>query len=253
MDRSLPGLRYLEAGSVDDDVVDFDGMDVESPTGEHLGEVRAFVVDAASDRPYYVVVDSGGWFRSKEFLLPVGHARLDADREALVADLSRDRIETFPSFDRSVFQTMSDDELRRFNEETCHACTIEGMAAVYTTDDGPGAGWERSDYRQPEWWQAVPPGPGRATARGVVTGAEIWATPAPRSDQPRPERRRQAVARESDKERRKADPSPHYDGRAQPGDVLGLETGGERTSVGDTREDENERRRQAEEADRKAR
>src|SRR3954469_21856146 len=47
------------------------------------------------------------------------------------------------------------------------------------------------------------------------------------------------------------DTSPHLGGRAQPGDVLGVETGGERTYVGDTSEDENKRRRDAEEAARK--
>ena len=34
--------------------------------------------------------------------------------------------------------------------------------------------------------------------------------------------------------------------RAQPGDVLGIERGGETTSLGDTEEDEDTRRRQAE-------
>ena len=37
------------------------------------------------------------------------------------------------------------------------------------------------------------------------------------------------------------------DGRAQPGDVLGVETDGEQTHLGDTREDEDERREDAEE------
>jgi hypothetical protein len=248
MDHPFPGLKYLDAGSVNDEMVDFDGMEVESPTGEHLGDVRAFIVDAASGRPYYVAVDAGGWFRSKEFLLPVGHVRLDTDREALVADLSRERIEKFPGFDRDVFEKMSEDELRRFNEQTCSACTIEGVAVVSAPG---GLGWERSDYQAPEWWRAVPPGPGRAAARGAATGAELWASPAPGA--PRPERRERGVAHDSGRARRETDPSPHYDGRAQPGDVLGVETGGERTHVGDTKEDENERRRQAEEADRKTR
>jgi len=39
------------------------------------------------------------------------------------------------------------------------------------------------------------------------------------------------------------DVSPHYGGRAQPGDILGIETGGETTEIGDTAEDENKRRR----------
>ena len=42
------------------------------------------------------------------------------------------------------------------------------------------------------------------------------------------------------------DVSPHFGGRAQPGDVLGFETGGETTSLGDTSEDENKRRHETE-------
>ena len=38
------------------------------------------------------------------------------------------------------------------------------------------------------------------------------------------------------------DVSPHFGGRAQPGDILGFETDGETTSLGDTSEDENKRR-----------
>src|SRR6185369_16951139 len=34
------------------------------------------------------------------------------------------------------------------------------------------------------------------------------------------------------------DVSPHLEGRAQPGDVLGIETGGEETHIGDSKEDE---------------
>ena len=49
------------------------------------------------------------------------------------------------------------------------------------------------------------------------------------------------------------DESPHYGGRAQPGDILGIETGGETTGIGDTSEDEDERRRDSEKAAAKAR
>lgn len=43
------------------------------------------------------------------------------------------------------------------------------------------------------------------------------------------------------------------DDRAQPGDVIGIERDGETTELGDTRDDEDERRREAEEAARKSR
>ena len=39
--------------------------------------------------------------------------------------------------------------------------------------------------------------------------------------------------------------------RAQPGDILGIERGGETTSLGDTEEDEDRRRRDAERGSRK--
>ena len=42
-------------------------------------------------------------------------------------------------------------------------------------------------------------------------------------------------------------PNPDRE-RAQPGDVLGIERGGETTSLGDTEEDEDCRRREAEDA-----
>ena len=48
------------------------------------------------------------------------------------------------------------------------------------------------------------------------------------------------------RDREVGDESPHLDGRAQPGDVIGLETGGESTHIGDTAEDENKRRIDAE-------
>jgi hypothetical protein len=43
------------------------------------------------------------------------------------------------------------------------------------------------------------------------------------------------------------------DDRAQPGDVLGIERDGEQTHIGETAEDEDERRRDAEQADRNRR
>ncbi|MGD9906466.1 MAG: hypothetical protein AB7U83_23620 [Vicinamibacterales bacterium] len=44
------------------------------------------------------------------------------------------------------------------------------------------------------------------------------------------------------------DRTPRPTERAQPGDVIGIETDGETTELGDTAEDEDERRRDAEEA-----
>src|SRR5262245_9660395 len=111
MDHPRPGLRYVDAGDLDDSKVDFDGMNVDGHTGEKLGDVDGFIIDIASARPLYVVVDAGGWFTSTLFLLPVGHVGLDAAARRLVADISRDRVSKYPGFDRDEFARLTDDEL----------------------------------------------------------------------------------------------------------------------------------------------
>lgn len=241
MDRPYPWLKYADAGDLDDDTVDFDGLNVESPEGEHLGDVEGFIVDSDSGRPYYVVVDSGGWFKSKRFLLPVGHARLDsdADGDALIADVSRDRIERFPGFDKGEFEKLSADELKRFNDDTCAACSITTIT-TYSTLEPYSAAWERPDYHYPDWWHAEPSLPERMGESSVTRGAEYPAKPADPAERGRAER--EVVSGKA------PDPSPHFDGRAQPGDVMGIETGGEQSHLGDTAEDENKRREAAEKA-----
>src|SRR2546430_1384211 len=79
MDHPRPWLRYVDASDLDDTTVKFDSLPVQSPAGEKLGGVDGFIIDVTSGRPFYVVVDSGGWFKSKHYLLPIGHAMLDAD------------------------------------------------------------------------------------------------------------------------------------------------------------------------------
>lgn len=239
MDHPLPWLRYLEADELTDDTIDFDGMNVQSATGEHLGKVDGFIIDSESARPFYVVVDSGGWFKSKHLLVPVGHVKLNQSDEALVADLDRDRVEKFPGFNKDEFDSLTVDDLKRLNDQTCTACSIEGVSIIYAQDEPLAAAWNRPDYAYPAWWRTNPVNPERMGQRAVTAGVE---TPQDRSARQDRAGRREVVTREPE-------PSPHFDGRAQPGDVLGVETGGERTFIGDTSEDENERRRKAEAAD----
>lgn len=239
MNQPMPWLKYADASDIDNDVVDFDEMNVESPSGEHLGVVDGFILDADTGRPYYAVVDSGGWFKSKHFLLPVGHVRLDQDDdgEALLTSLTRDRIDKFPGFDRKVFETMSDADLKRFNDDTCAACTIEGVVVTYNRAEPLTAAWNRPEFRYPDWWRAEPTRPDRMGASAVTKGADY----PPQSEREHTGPEHISAKRADDL----SDVSPHFEGRAQPGDVIGIETGGERTGIGDTTEDENKRRRDA--------
>jgi hypothetical protein len=230
-------LRYLDASEVDNAVVDYDGLAVRGPGSDKLGEVDGFIVDAQAGRLYYVVVDSGGWFRSRRFLLPVGHAALDADRTALHVDVAKDTLTKYPEFDADRFRQFSDEDLRIFETRMVEACCPAELSA----DASGGSAYDsRRHYVQPSWWNSAAP----TKTRSAATEPDP-ATVAPSAAGYDHEL---VTGRESSAPNAGVvfdDASPHYAGRAQPGDVLGIETGGERTYVGDTADDEDRRRREA--------
>jgi hypothetical protein len=214
--QSSSKLRYVSAREIGNEVVDFSGLDVRGQDNDKLGDVDGFIVDVDGQRAYYVVVDSGGWFTSRKFLVPVGHARVDAAREALILDVSRDTVSRYPEYDQDAFAHYGEEERRSYERRYAEACCPEDAL-----DDGAWDYDRSTHYRQPQWW------PSRAAA--VDTPAAVGTTGRP-------------VDTRSDAR----DVSPHLDGRAQPGDVLGIETGGETTEIGDTGEDEDKRRKAAE-------
>jgi hypothetical protein len=252
VDHVLPWLKYVDASDIPGDK--FYGTRVESPTREILGHVEGFIVDSESARPYYVVVDAGGWFKSKHFLLPVGHVApaSDPSRQSMIADLSKSRVNRLPGFDRDEFEKMTPDAWKLFNDTTCKACSV--TAVIYSALEPPEAAWNRADYAYPDWWTAQPTRPDRMAAGAFKEMADYEAVPKiSRPDPATRERERMVAAHRSDEQvesdremRETGEPSPHYGGRAQPGDVIGIETGGESTSIGDTTNDENARRKRAE-------
>jgi hypothetical protein len=152
VDQPYPWLKYLPADDLEDQTVDFDGMKIESPSGEDLGKAEGFIVDSESGRPYYVVVDASGWFKSKHFLLPVGHVRFDGDGDQLIADLAKERVERFPGFDLSKFDKMTVEDLKRLNVETLQACTVAGVVYAYSEREPYTTAWDRADFSYPDWW-----------------------------------------------------------------------------------------------------
>jgi len=262
MDHPLPWLRYLDAGDVDAGPTDFDGLKVRNPEMETLGKVEGFIVDTRNARPYYVVVDAGGWFKTKHYLLPIGLARIDDDNDALVVHLSKERIHRFPGFDRGKFEKMSDADLKRFNDETCNACS--DVVVAYSVSESSSSPWDRPQYAMPSWWSVDAQFPDRMGETAFTTGAEYppskvapvttGSTVGGRYDAEQvTAHARDDAKTDTTAASREGEDSRFFDGRAQPGDVIGLDTGGERTSVGDTAEDENKRRKAAEEATRKQR
>lgn len=241
MNHPKPWLRYIEADKIEDRTLTLKGMEVRNNADEKLGTVDGLIVDSDSGRTYYIVVDAPGWFMSKQWLLPIGQAHLATDRDALVANMSKDQVKRFPGFDKDQFETLSESDIKRINDDI--GLVLEPTAS-YQTDAPYYEAWSRQFYDYPEWWASmpiVPPDP------AVIKHPNMRSASAGEMPPPRRERSKQLDAAEVH------DTSPHFDGRAQPGDVIGIETGGEETHIGDTREDENERREKAIESDSKKR
>ena len=239
-------LRYLDADDVDDAVVDYDGLDVYGPDGHKIGDVDGFIIDAEARRVNYVVIDSGGWFTSRRLLLPVGHATLGTDRKSLQTDVTRDALRRLPEYDPDRFREFTDDELRAFERNTVLACCPdEPLEDVSVTTWGYDS---RRHYTQPEWWLNSRYAPERLRPLHSTAHRPDAASPLPAGTVAARERHDRELVTARERVDTDADPSPHLEGRAQPGDVIGIETSGERTGIGDTAEDENERRRDAERA-----
>ena len=224
---SASGYRYVSARGLSSQVLDLERLDVEDAAGDRLGEVDGFLVETASGHPRFVVVDAGGWFRTRRFLLPVGHARFDARRKGLSFDLGRDAIRRFPEIADDRIETLQPDELASYQTDVTRACCPDD--ADFRRFEA-----ERRDD-SPAWWHAA-----RWTA-GVPGAPTVSAA--------EPAERESVIGHSDERWQRsgadvqRGDPANE---RAQPGDVIGIETGGERTSIGDTAEDEDRRREQAE-------
>ena len=153
MDHPRAGLRYVGADELNSgERHPFKGFTVEDPGGERLGKLEGFILEINAARPYYVVVDAGGWFRSKHFLLPIGHAALDTDSGRLVADVAKDRVKRFPGFDLAKFKKLSEDEWYQMAQQIVTACCPEEII------DESAPAIERFEiwahYRTPSWWDA---------------------------------------------------------------------------------------------------
>ena len=115
MDHPKSNLKIVEASAYLDQLY---GAAVTTAGGEELGHVEGFVVDTNSGQPSHVVVDAGGWFTSKYFLLPIRSAQINRANDAIVADITREEVKKFPGFDKSEFDEITEDEIADMTRPT---------------------------------------------------------------------------------------------------------------------------------------
>jgi len=154
-------LRYLDAADLDDSSLDFSSLEVRGSDERDLGDLDGFIVDSLSGRVIYAVVDSGGWFHSRHFAVPIGHARLEREEKRLLVNVTRDAVEKFPDFRPSDIRRFSDGEMRAFEQRTAMACCpddpsdVTGAVQYDTLRHYAQPNWWRSDYHRPERYREM--------------------------------------------------------------------------------------------------
>jgi uncharacterized protein (TIGR02271 family) len=79
------------------DAYDPSGDAAYGANGEKVGTVRDALVDDASGRIRYLIVDVGGWFSAKSVIVPVGMARIEEDAVYFDA-LTRDQVKNMGEY-----------------------------------------------------------------------------------------------------------------------------------------------------------
>jgi ferritin-like metal-binding protein YciE len=153
-------LRFVDVKDIEGSRLDWSNFTVRNRSGEELGTVDGAIVDQRA-RPVYLVVDSGGWFIGRRYLVPIGKVQRDASGKQLTVDLDKDTFKRYPEFHSGAFQAMSDEEARRYEWRVLEA--IDPASARKSP-----AAWKHEDYelyRTPDWaeveWTSVSVAPGR--------------------------------------------------------------------------------------------
>jgi hypothetical protein len=81
---------------------DIRGASVYGRDDEKLGKIDDVIFDHATGAIRFVVVDTGGWFRHKKFLVPPHRLHLSADhRDDFTVNLDKSQIETLPRYNEA--------------------------------------------------------------------------------------------------------------------------------------------------------
>jgi ferritin-like metal-binding protein YciE len=141
-------LTYVNSTQFTSDKLNFSDMHIVGATNDDLGRVDGFVVDRSSGRPYYVVVDSGGWFVGNRYLLPINSVQFNRGDRRMKVPVDKDTIKKYPKFDGDAFE-QADERSRQYEER---------LFEVYgggRQTSSPGGRWDYDrveEFREPEWW-----------------------------------------------------------------------------------------------------
>ena len=92
----LGDYRFKEAAE------DIRGTTLYGAGDEKLGKIDDVIFDHSSGNVKYVVVDTGGWLRTKNFIVPSDRLRASTEHKGdFASDLTKKQVENFPPYNQS--------------------------------------------------------------------------------------------------------------------------------------------------------
>jgi len=101
--HSGPGPRLMGADTLN-------GNDVYNAQDEDLGDIKEIMLDVASGKIAYAVLSFGGvlGLGEKLFAVPWKALKLDTENKRFILDVSKERLESAPGFDKDDWPDMAD-------------------------------------------------------------------------------------------------------------------------------------------------
>jgi hypothetical protein len=113
--------RVLSASTICSDAV-------VNGAGENLGEIEELMIDLESGRVAYAVLSFGGFLGvgNKLFAVPFEALELDAANHCFILDVSREKLERAPGFDKDGWPDFADPS---FTQQVCRHYEIAPPAS----------------------------------------------------------------------------------------------------------------------------
>lgn len=86
------------------------GDEVYNPAGEHLGEIKEFMIDLDSGNIAYAVLSFGGFLGmgDKLFAIPWEALQLDTEQKRAILNVDKERLKNAPGFDKNDWPSTPD-------------------------------------------------------------------------------------------------------------------------------------------------
>jgi ferritin-like metal-binding protein YciE len=145
-------LQYVPIDVIAQGRKDREPLPVRNEAGEDLGTLDGLVAEGDLGAARYAVVDAGGLFTHRRYLLPLHLVRFDENTRVLRINVDKEVASRYPPFDRDEFQTMNDEDRDGYERRL--------LEFFSSRDEGPRR--ESPPAKLPDWllsalWITVPP------------------------------------------------------------------------------------------------